>query len=62
MIDTYDDYCLAFVSSRCITLYEEFMLMKEFERRENDLENKVAEAQKRFDNEQIKVCFIMIVA
>ena len=32
------------------------MLMKEFERTENDLENKVVEAQKRFDNEQIKVC------
>ena len=31
------------------------MLMKEFERTENDLENKVIEAQKRFDNEQIKV-------
>jgi hypothetical protein len=31
------------------------MLMKEFERTENDLENKVAEAQKRFDAEQIKV-------
>jgi hypothetical protein len=31
------------------------MLMKEFERTENDLENKVTEAQKRFDAEQIKV-------
>jgi hypothetical protein len=40
---------------RCITFYEELMLMKEFERTENDLENKVVEAQKRFDGEQIKV-------
>jgi len=40
---------------RCVTFYEELMLMKEFERTENDLENKVAEAQKRFDAEQIKV-------
>ncbi len=29
--------------------------MKEFERTENDLENKVAEAQKRFFAEQAKV-------
>jgi hypothetical protein len=42
-------------SCRCITFYEELMLMKEFERTENDLENKVVEAQKRYDNEQIKV-------
>ena len=40
---------------RCITFYEELMLMKEFERTENELENKVAEAQKRFDVEQAKV-------
>ncbi|CAF0758116.1 unnamed protein product [Rotaria sordida] len=40
---------------RCITFYEELMLMKEFERTENDLENKVVEAQKRFDNEQTKI-------
>ena len=39
----------------CVTFYEELMLMKEFERTENDLENKVVEAQKRFDAEQIKV-------
>ena len=31
------------------------MLMKEFERTENELENKVSEAQKRFDGEQMKV-------
>jgi hypothetical protein len=31
------------------------MLMKEFERTENELENKVVEAQKRFDVEQAKV-------
>ena len=31
------------------------MLMKEFERTENELENKVGEAQKRFDAEQTKV-------
>ena len=42
---------------RCITFYEELMLMKEFERTENDLENKVNETQQRFDNEQIKVNF-----
>jgi len=29
--------------------------MKEFERTENELENKVLEAQKRFDTEQTKV-------
>lgn len=40
---------------RCITFYEELMLMKEFERTENDLENKVAEAQRRSDGEQVKV-------
>jgi len=39
----------------CITFYEELMLMKEFERTENELENKVIEAQKRFDIEQAKV-------
>jgi len=39
----------------CITFYEELMLMKEFERTENELENKVIEAQKRFDVEQAKV-------
>lgn len=31
------------------------MLMKEFERTEDELENKVAEAQKRYDAEQMKV-------
>jgi hypothetical protein len=31
------------------------MLMKEFERTENELENKVVEAQQRFDVEQAKV-------
>jgi len=31
------------------------MLTKEFERTENELENKVVEAQKRFDVEQTKV-------
>lgn len=31
------------------------MLMKEFERTEDELENKVLEAQKRFDAEQMKV-------
>ena len=31
------------------------MLMKEFERTENDLEHKVTEAQRRFDAEQAKV-------
>ncbi len=40
---------------RCITFYEELMLMKEFERTENELENKLVEAQTRFDNEQTKV-------
>jgi len=39
----------------CITFYEELMLMKEFERTENELENKVVEAQQRFDVEQAKV-------
>ncbi|CAF1167075.1 unnamed protein product, partial [Adineta ricciae] len=40
---------------RCITFYEELMLTKEFERTENELENKVTEAQKRFDAEQAKM-------
>ena len=40
---------------RCITFYEELMLMKEFERTEDDLENKVADAQNRFNIEQTKV-------
>ncbi|UJR37290.1 hypothetical protein I4U23_029999 [Adineta vaga] len=40
---------------RCITFYEELMLTKEFERTENELENKVSEAQKRFDTEQAKM-------
>ncbi|CAF3878718.1 unnamed protein product [Adineta steineri] len=40
---------------RCITFYEELMLTKEFERTETDLENKVIEAIKRFDNEQAKL-------
>jgi hypothetical protein len=31
------------------------MLMKEFERTENELENKVIDTQKRFDDEQTKV-------
>lgn len=44
---------------RCITCYEELMLMKEFERTENELENKVTEAQKRFDAEQMKVTKII---
>lgn len=42
---------------RCITFYEELMLMKEFERTETDLENKVTDAQKRYDTEQAKVSF-----
>lgn len=46
---------------RCITFYEELMLMKEFERTENDLENKVTEAQKRFDVEQAKVNHFSLV-
>ncbi|CAM4893268.1 unnamed protein product [Rotaria socialis] len=40
---------------RCVTFYEELMLMKEFERTENDLESKLAEAQKRYDNEQTRI-------
>lgn len=51
--------CLVIISIRlfvrCITFYEELMLMKEFERTENELETKASEAQKRYDAEQLKV-------
>lgn len=50
-----DQYILLKFLIRCITCYEELMLMKEFERTEDELENKVGEAQKRFDAEQMKV-------
>jgi len=33
--------------------------MKEFERTETDLENKVADAQKRYDIEQTKVLIVL---